>query len=83
MFDRLKTLISDKEPKIDESLFDANQVRSLLACSLALVYRMAERGQLPCVRWECPGEGRKKPRTTVRFKREDVFDFIEKHYRST
>ena len=60
-----------------ESLLDAKQVRQILRCSLTLVYKMAERGQIPCVRWECPGKGKEKPRTMVRFREEDVKAFIE------
>jgi len=45
-----------------EPLLNASEVAGILGCSRALVYRMADRGQLPCVRWECPGEGTKKPR---------------------
>lgn len=67
----------------DKDLLDAKQVKRLLRCSLPLVYRLAERGQIPCVRWECPGEGRKRPRTMVRFKQQDIFDFIERHYQIT
>ena len=63
-------------------LLDANEVRRLLKCSLPLVYKLAERGQLPCVRWECPGEGKKRTRTMVRFRQRDVFNFIEKHYQT-
>jgi len=63
-----------------EDLLDAKEVRKILKCSLPLVYKLAERGQLPCIRWECPGEGEKKPRSMVRFKQEDVFQFIENHY---
>jgi hypothetical protein len=58
----------------------AKDVAKVLKVSLALVYRMADRGQLPCIRWECPGEGTEKPRTMVRFKPEDVRAFVEKHY---
>jgi predicted DNA-binding transcriptional regulator AlpA len=66
-----------------DSLLQAKEVSRILKCSLPLVYRMAERGQLPCVRWECPGNGKKKPRTMVRFERTDVINFIEKHRTST
>ena len=62
------------------NLLSAKDVKRLLGCSLPLVYRLAERKQLPCVRWECPGEGKEKPRTIVRFKQEDVYSFIERHY---
>lgn len=64
-----------------KSLLDAKQVKQILRCSLPLVYKMAARGQLPCVRWECPGEGPTKPRTMVRFRQEDVRAFIEGHYK--
>ena len=66
--------------KDTEALLDAREVGKLLRCSLPLVYKMADRGQLPCVRWECPGDGDKKQRTMVRFKRADVFRFIDEHY---
>ncbi|RJQ53552.1 MAG: DNA-binding protein [Desulfobacteraceae bacterium] len=64
-------------------LLDAKEVRRILKCSLPLVYKMAERGQIPCVRWNCPGEGTERPRTMVRFRKEDIFAFIEKNYRPT
>lgn len=51
----------------------------MLKVSLPLVYRMADRGQLPCVRWECPGEGEKRKRTLVRFEKEAVMQFIKEH----
>jgi transposase len=60
-------------------LLTAKEVQRVLGVSLALVYRMAERGQLPCVRWECPGEGEKRPRTMIRFELEQVQRFIEQH----
>jgi hypothetical protein len=82
-FNKFKNFISSRQTGVPELLLDAHEVRRLLKCSLPLVYRMAERGQIPCVRWECPGEGKKKLRTMVRFKREDVYSFIENHYRST
>jgi len=65
-----------------EPLLDAREIKRLLRCSLPLVYKLADRGQIPCVRWECPGEG-KRVKTMVRFKLEDVLSFIEKHYKST
>ncbi|MCK4604919.1 MAG: helix-turn-helix domain-containing protein [Deltaproteobacteria bacterium] len=62
-----------------EYLLTPKDVRKILKCSLPLIYKMAGRGQLPCIRWECPGVGTKKPRTTVRFKPSDVRAFIQKH----
>jgi predicted DNA-binding transcriptional regulator AlpA len=66
--------------KMTNSLLNAKEVSKMLKCSLPLVYRMADRGQLPCVRWECPGQGNTRPRTMVRFTLEDVRGFIERHY---
>ncbi len=66
-----------------EPLLTAKDVKKLLSCSLPLVYKMADRGQLPCVRWECPGPGEEKPRTMVKFKQSDVIKFIDKHYKCT
>jgi len=63
-----------------DQLLDAGEVKRLLHCSLPWVYKAAEQGIIPCVRIPCPGKGQKKARTMVRFKREDVFAFIEKHY---
>lgn len=65
-----------------ENLLDARQVATILRCSAPLVYKMAERQQIPCVRWTCPGEGREKPRTTVRFRFEDIRAFVDKNYQS-
>ena len=63
-----------------EPLLDAKDAKLILKCSLPLVYKLAERGQLPCIRWECPGEGKKKPRSMVRFKMVDIQNFIEEHH---
>lgn len=63
-----------------EPLLDAKEVKRLLKCSLPWVYKAAAQGLLPCVRIPCPGEGTKKPRTLVRFKRDDVCALIETHY---
>ena len=64
-----------------EPLLTAKEVKNLLKCSLPLVYKMADRGQLPCVRWACPGGG-KRGKSVVRFKKIDVLEFIEKNYRA-
>jgi len=63
-----------------ENLLDARQVSKILRCSAPLVYKMAERGQLACIRWEAPGEGTQKPRTTVRFRLEDIRSFIDRNH---
>lgn len=61
-------------------LLDAKEVKRILRVSLPFVYKLAERGQLPCVRIPCMGEG-DRARTVVRFKLADVQAFIEQHYR--
>lgn len=65
-----------------DGLLDAKDVKKMLKVSLPLVYKLAEQNRLPCVRIPCPGKGTTKPRTLVRFKREDVYQFISQHYRS-
>ncbi|MFC1866566.1 helix-turn-helix domain-containing protein [Thermodesulfobacteriota bacterium] len=67
--------------QIPEPLLDAREVKRLLRCSLPLVYKMADQGRIPCIRWECPGEGKKKSRTMVRFKLQDILGFINANYR--
>ncbi len=62
-----------------KELLNAQDVKRLLKCSLPLVYKMANQGRIPCVRWECPGKG-KRAKTMLRFKKSDVINFIEKHY---
>ena len=64
-----------------EALLDPKEVKSILRCSLPLVYKLADRGQLPAVRIPCPGIGTERQRTMVRIKKTDVLNFIEKHYR--
>ena len=59
-------------------LLTPKDVQKMLKVSLSLVYRMADRGQLPCVRWEAPGEGQRK-KTMVRFEKEAVFEFVKQH----
>ena len=61
-------------------LLTAKDIQRILKCSLPLIYKLAERGQLPCVRWSAEGPGTLKPRTVVRFKKSDVLAFIEDAY---
>ena len=63
-----------------ESLLKAKEVKQLLRCSLPLVYKLADRGQIPSIRIPCPGLGTRK-KELVRFKRDDVMEFIQAHYR--
>ena len=63
-----------------EPLLTAKDVSKLFKCSLPLVYKMAERGQLRSVRWECPSSNGKRNKTVVRFKKIDVLRFVEANY---
>ena len=60
-------------------LLNARQVAKIQNCAASSVYKMAERGLLPCVKWQiASGEGRKE-RPLLRFKADDVLEFIENH----
>ncbi len=58
-------------------LFTPKEVKNILKCSLPYVYKLADRQLLPCVR--IPNIGN-EGRASVRFKKEDIFRFIEDHY---
>lgn len=62
-------------------LLNSQDVARLLKCSVPLIYKMAEQGRLSCVRIPCPGLGTRK-KELVRFKHEDVIQFIEMHYKT-
>ena len=76
MFNKLKNLMPSRELELLTPL----EVKSLLKCSLPYVYKLAERNKLPCLRLPCLGEKQRK--TLLRFKKRDVFDFIEANYRT-
>ena len=59
-----------------EFLLTANDVSKILNVSRALVYKMADRGQLPAIRWDCPGKRQKR---MLRFERKDLIDFMRGH----
>jgi len=64
----------------DTPLLDAKDVKRLLKCSLPLVYKIADKGRIPCIRIPCPGLGTRK-KELVRFKMDDVKAFVEANYR--
>jgi predicted site-specific integrase-resolvase len=67
---------------VTPKLLTPRETRQILNVSLSLVYRWAEIGRLPCVRIPCPqGEGSTREKSLVRFKPEDVWAFVERHYR--
>ena len=61
------------------SLVDAKQVRRVLHCSGAQVYKLVATGRLPAVKIPCAGSGARK-KHMIRFKIADLRAFIEKHY---
>jgi len=61
-------------------LLSPKEVQRILSCSLPLVYKLAERGKLPCVRFGIPDESRQRQKLCLRFKESDVLAFIEAHY---
>jgi hypothetical protein len=63
-----------------EPLLAVKDVKTILNVSTSSVYNMVARGQLPAVAWEAPGNG-KRLSQVIRFKRQDIFDFIESNYR--
>ena len=77
MFDRFRNLISLGQSQT-EVLFTPGEVKNLLKCSLPYVYKLADRGKLPCLRLPCLGD--KQGRTLLRFKKRDIFNFIEASY---
>ena len=62
-------------------LLTPTEVKKILKCSLPWIYKAASTGVLPCVRIPCPEVEEKRKKDMVRFKQEDIFAFIEKHYR--
>ena len=68
------------EIDMTEPLLDAKDAKRILRCSLPLIYKMAERGQIPCIRIPCPGAEGKKPKCLLRFKKIDMINFIENNY---
>jgi len=67
----------------DIELLTAKDVKSFLRCSLPFVYKLSASGRLPAVRIPCTGNGTKRQRYLVRFKKADVLAFIEGHYENT
>jgi hypothetical protein len=64
----------------DIELLTPLEVKKILKVSLSLVYHLADRKQLPCVRIPSPRNNGKRGKSTVRFKKSDLFDFVERHY---
>lgn len=63
-----------------DELLTPKDVKRLFRCSLPWIYKASATGLLPSIRIPCPGLGARK-KELVRFKKEDVFVFLESHYR--
>lgn len=63
-----------------EPLLDPKDVKHLFQCSAPYVYKLAASGRLPCIRIPCFNEAGERVKDLVRFKKEDVLAFVEKHY---
>ena len=63
-----------------DPLLTAKDVKNLLRVSLPCVYKFATDGRLRSVRIPCPGNGTKRQRDLIRFKKKDILSFIEEHY---
>ena len=57
------------------------ELSKFLKCSKAFVYKIATAGTIPCVRIPMVGVGEKRRKDMVRFKKDDVFAWIEQHHR--
>lgn len=54
----------------------------MMNVSTSMMYKLAESGALPCIRFSIPSEGKRKKRT-LRFYRKDIEIFIKDHYSQT
>ena len=64
-----------------EALLDAQEVKKILNIALATVYKLADNGKLPCVRFTVDVNA-KKSKSIIRFKKQDIIEFIESNYTS-
>jgi hypothetical protein len=60
-------------------LLTSKEVQKILKCSLPWIYKAAEEGILPCVRWQGLGEEGRRKKSMVRFEVEAIRGFIEQH----
>ncbi len=58
-------------------LLKPDEVARILNCSRAYPYLLAERGLIPVVKIPSPS----KAKHLIRFRFQDIMDFIESHYR--
>jgi excisionase family DNA binding protein len=65
-----------------EKLLRPSQVASILNCSTSYIYKLADAGSLPCIRFSVSGNGKRK-KETLRFKEGDIENFIADSYSIT
>ena len=70
----------EEQSSILEPLLTAKQVQRVLNVSLPMVYKLAHSGQIPCIKWGCPAEGKSRSKLTIRFRKSDIIKFIGGHY---
>ena len=64
-----------------EPLLRAQEAGKILKVSLPHIYQLADRGQLPCIRWQSPSkDGAKRKSRVLRFRVQDILDFIDQNY---
>ncbi len=65
-----------------QQLMTARDVKRTLRCSLSWVYKAADVGLLPHVRIPCSSKDNKRPKHLLRFRQEDILQFMQKYYQS-
>jgi hypothetical protein len=63
-------------------LLKPSDVSRILNCSTSYIYKLADAGLLPCIRFSVPTTGKRK-KETVRFYPQDVEIFQKDHYSIT
>lgn len=65
-----------------DKLLRPSEVAQMLNVSASYIYKLAEAGALPCVRFSVSGKGKRK-KETLRFKEADIKNFIADSYSIT
>ena len=63
---------------MEKPLLKPSQVAEMLNVSRSYIYKMADGGLLPCIRFSVSEAGKRK-KETIRFKASDISDFINNH----
>jgi excisionase family DNA binding protein len=67
---------------MDKPLLRPSQAAQMLNISASYVYKLADSGVLPCVRFSVSSSGKRK-KETLRFKESDIKNFIADSYSLT